>query len=504
MNCPYKQSYPAYVFWQPRPNQDDRFDQQESFYESDATGVNWLIGGNGAGTTEVACAKVAKFLYETEAPRVDTPFWVIANTYEQVMKAVWVEKLYGHGHILHETVDWSRVLWYSSKQGWPYRVPLLPHPYSSTNWVIEFKSIEQGRAKMQAESIGGFMFSEQFPYSILEEVLRGCRVYNYPGSKICEFTPIDPVLSQEIEEMIDEDRMPDNWRVFRANTECAKEAGHVTDTWFNEFFGMVPEEMLETRMTGRFATYEGAVFTQFNPNVHLVDDDVIDFPKDITHYRSIDWGSGPENAFVCLWMYKNGLGQWYVYDEYYSTDQNYTTIDHLCEVQDRWPWPLENPHYRHTFADPSSPGNIRIASKLASYKTNREGIGITPASNAVIEGIEHVQWCLKKDRALSVPDIPEFQTGQPRLYIHKYNCPKLSRQIRTYRWERSNLMGINPRDARRIPLKKDDHTVDALRYAVYSEASRSNGTIESRRKKHGDRQVKSRQGILLDATGHPS
>ena len=59
----------AYFNFRPRPDQPDRFDEQTSFYESDTTGVSWLIGGNGAGTSEVACAKIAKFVFETPPPR---------------------------------------------------------------------------------------------------------------------------------------------------------------------------------------------------------------------------------------------------------------------------------------------------------------------------------------------------------------------------------------------------------------------------------------------------
>jgi hypothetical protein len=476
----------AYYTFRPRPDQPQRYDQQSSFYNSNDKGVSWLIGGNGAGTTSCSLAKVAKFVYETPPPRRDTPFWIIANTYEQVMKTCWVEKLHGHGHILPQDVDWQRIAWYRSTAGWPYRVPLKPHA-NGNNWVLEFKSYEQGRSKMQAEAIGGFLFVEQFPYPLLEEVLRGCREYNFPGSKLCEFTPVDPNMSVEIEMMIEEDDLPPGWKVYRANTECAMEAGHVSKEWFHEFFGMVPEAMRETRMTGRFATYEGAIYPGFNPLVHLVGDDVISFPPNIHHRRAIDWGAGPDNPFAAIWAYRDSLGIWYIYDEEYSASQDKTTIDHLCDVQDAYPWPQENPHYGNTYADPSSPDNIRIAMKLPMYAMDEDGvprppISITPASNRVLEGIEHVQYLLKVDKALSTPDHPN---GRPRLYIHKENCKNLARELRSYQWLRSSMMGINPVNPRREPRKKDDHLADSLRYLTFSEAARAGGTIESRRKTGG-------------------
>jgi hypothetical protein len=50
------------------------------------------------------------------------------------------------------------------------------------------------------------------------------------------------------------------------------EAGHVDADWFDEFFGMIPEEMLDTRMRGMFASYEGQIFKSFNPAIHLMGD----------------------------------------------------------------------------------------------------------------------------------------------------------------------------------------------------------------------------------------
>jgi pterin-4a-carbinolamine dehydratase len=134
----------------------------------------------------------------------------------------------------------------------------------------------QGRHKMQAASIGGFGFIEQFPWGLFEEVLRGCREYNFPGAKLVEYTPVDPDLSLELEEMLENGHepeagripgaryLPKDWKIFHANTMCAMEQGHVDKKWFDEFFGMIPEDMLETRMKGLFSTFEGIIYKDFN------------------------------------------------------------------------------------------------------------------------------------------------------------------------------------------------------------------------------------------------
>ncbi len=465
-----KQLEQAHFHWQPRPDQPERYDQQTSFVNSKTTGVKWLIGGNGAGTTECTMAAVSRFLMETPPPRHDTPFWVIAGTYEQVCEACWKEKLHGHGHIPDAEIDWDRISWYKPKQGWPFRVPLKPWPgREGKNWVVEFKSYEQGRAQMQARSIGGFCFVEQFPYVLLTEVLRGCREYNFPGSKMVEFTPIDPDLSVEIEQLIENDSLPDGWEVYRANTECAMEAGHVSKEWFTEFYGMIPEEMRDVRMTGAFASYEGTIYKEFNPLVHIVDDDVICHPPGVHYLRSLDWGAGPSNAQTCVYAYKDNMGRYYVFDEYYSTEE-ITLIEHLMLIADKHPWPASDPHYGCTYADPSGRGYIRIAQSISQYAPGYEDFYITSAANSVLPGIEHVKYMLKDGPAAGDPE--------PRLYIHK-RCENLIREMRKYRWKRQSVNGINPQDARAEPLKKDDHLVDALRYMLYTESTSTGETIES-------------------------
>lgn len=480
-----------YQLFQPRPDDPENWDQQTAFFNSKNAGVTFLLGGNGAGTTETALGKVARFvLHQQPPPRADTPFWIIAGSYEQVMKACWKEKLHGHGRIPDSEVDWRRIRWYREKDGLPYTVPLKPWPgRPGKSWTLCFKSYEQGRQQMQAESIGGFLFVEQFPWGLLEEVLRGCREYDFVGNKLAEFTPVDPLLSEPLEAMMEEDTLPPDWGVYHANTECALKAGHITQQWFNTFFGMVSEEMRPTRMRGAFGGYEGLIYQRFSPTIHIIDDDqaMDEMVAGVFHSRGMDWGAGPENPFGCVWGYRTGTGACTIYDEYYSNDQNFTTHDHLKSVCDQWPWPAQHPCYGETFADPSDPGNIRLASKFSRYCDGYDNFNITPARNAVHEGIEYVQYMLAKNPVI----------GRPLLRISK-RCKNLIRELKAYRWEKSSDRGINPRDAKPVPLKKNDHLCDALRYLLFSQADRLGHTAEAfsvvpDAKRHGVQLKRTRQ-----------
>lgn len=454
----------AYFHFQPRPDSPAEYDQQAGFVNSRTRGVSFLIGGNGAGTTEAAMHKLSRFLMSTPPPRKDTPFWVIGDDYEQAMAVCWAEKLNGHGHIPKSEVDWDRIVWYQERMNYPFKVPLLPWPdRPGKNWTLEFKSYEQGRTKMQAKSLGGFCFSEQFPWELLVEVLRGCREYNFPGSKFCEFTPVDPRLTYELENMDREGRLPPGWEIYRANTECALKAGHVQKSWYDEFFGTMPREEIEVRKIGAWASFAGQIYKSFNPLIHCVNEMTLE--PNMHHRRGIDWGAGPENAFVCLWGARNGLGEWYIYDEYWSTDQATDVLQHLEAIERRWEWPEHSDFHGTTWADPSSQDCIRLA-------MHHGFPGIMGGRNAVLEGISCVRRLLQIQPLLN----------RPRLFIHRRRCPNLVREMGTYRWPKGSGSIDNPRDARPEPLKFDDHAVDALRYMVFSEENYGGGHYGSRDK----------------------
>lgn len=456
----------AYYTFRPRPDQPSRHDQQTGFLRSQHPGVTFLLGGNGAGTSTLALRKVVDFILTTPPPRRDTPFWIIAESYEQTMNVCWKEKLDQLGHLPPQEVEWERIRWYKPNNNWPFSVPLKPWPqFPNQNWQLVFKSYDQGRSRMQGESIGGFLFVEQFPWGLLEEVLRGCREYAFVGNKLAEFTPVDPALSIRLREMEENDSLPDGWAIYRANTECAVEAGHVTQQWFDQFFGMIPEAMRGVRTRGLWGGFDGAIYPEFDTAIHSLPSGW-SAPPGCRHRRMIDWGFGVDNAFCCLFACCNGSGQWFVYDEYYSTDTRYTVIDHLKAISDRYEWPRDNPCYGVTWADPSNINCHRIASKFSDYAPGYESINCQAANNSVEEGIEHIKWLLKPAESLALED----GKPQPRLFLSREKCPNLIRQMRTYRRLKSDKTGLNPRDARDAVLKADDHAVDALRYGLFSEA----------------------------------
>ena len=229
--------------------------------------------------------KCASFLLNTKPPRKDTPFWIISELYYQSMGVCWAEKLNGRQFLPDAEIDFDRIVWHKPSLNWPFYVPLKPFPGTNKNWLLEFKSYGQGRAAMQARSIGGFWFSEQFPWELFVEVLRGCRDYMFRGGQFAEFTPINPDLCIAMEKILD--KPPKGWGSYRLSTE--ENRPNLAPEWYDSFQSSVPQEMIQTRFYGALATFEGAIFQSFSPDVHVTDDDAMARLPGTKHHRGIDW-----------------------------------------------------------------------------------------------------------------------------------------------------------------------------------------------------------------------
>jgi phage terminase large subunit-like protein len=446
----------GYCQFRPRPDRPELFDQQQSFVEDQLPGVAILIGGNGSGTTTAAAAKLARFvLYRQPPPRPCTPFWVLSETYDQVCGVCWAEKLLGQQFLPECEIDWENISWLDRKRGWPKAVPLRPWPgRPGASWQLEFKSYEQGRRALQGRSIGGFWFSEQFPVTLLLEVLRGCREYMFPGSCFVEFTPVDPELSLWVESVMDDP--PPGWKVYRLNTECNTS---LAAEWLRSFKAALPAEMAATRLTGALPGWEGAIFETFSPARHVVPEEQIDFPAGVQYFRGIDWGASAQHPFAAVWAWRDNTARWCVFDEYWSPRGELTPLDHgeaMAQRDQRWELDQVT-----TFCDPSRPDLINLF--------GQQGWAVFPAAGAggprVLESIDAV-------RALLAAEDPP---GRPRLVISSA-CRRLIEEMRKYRWKRPPRGSWNPQTPPPQPVKREDDCVDALRYMVHSAERQLSGS----------------------------
>ncbi|MFJ7208220.1 PBSX family phage terminase large subunit [Streptomyces sp. NPDC098789] len=200
-----------------------------------------------------------------------------------------------------------------------------------------------------------------------------------------------------------------------------------------EFTGLWRRRMI----LGEWVVAEGAIYDAYDEQQHVVDE----LPPMRRHWVGIDYGTA--NPFSALLL---GLGdddRLYVVSEWRhdsrTAHRQMTDTQYSRAVRD-WLGELDvTPEW--TFIDPSA----------ASYSTQlwADGHpGVTRAVNDVIDGIRSVSNAL--DAGL--------------LRIHR-SCEGLLGELPNYVWsEEAAARGEDK------PVKKDDHSVDALRYVIHSTA----------------------------------
>lgn len=202
----------------------------------------------------------------------------------------------------------------------------------------------------------------------------------------------------------------------------------------NEARQKLTAEFYRQEYEASFEYFTGRVFKDFDRKIHVVN---VEIPATWERFRTIDFGY--MNPTVCLFVARDPDGKLYVYDEYFESGK--PTAYHVEQIKQK----SVGHSVRTTYGDPSA------AQMIEDYKSL--GVYITPGNADVISGINRVTEYLKI-YGLS---------GQPRIYINE-RCENTIREFENYRWAESKR-DENKKD---VPLKRDDHCMDALRYMIYT------------------------------------
>jgi PBSX family phage terminase large subunit len=190
---------------------------------------------------------------------------------------------------------------------------------------------------------------------------------------------------------------------------------------------------------GLWCLAEGAIFDFFDYNIHTVRRP----PTSPNYYiASIDYGTS--NAFVCLVIgvstgeFTQSPKQMWVEKEYFwdckKTGRQKVNSEFANDVQE--------------FISPYGVSKVYIDPSAASFQLelSRRGIHAIHADNDVYNGIQKMASALHNGELLICRE-----------------CKNTIREIESYVWD--NKKSETGEDE---PVKKDDHCMDALRYAVYT------------------------------------
>jgi len=397
-------------------------EEQKKFHTSLAS-FRWLFGGNQSSKTYTNMMDLAMVALNIHPVRhiYRGIHWACIESWEQVRDILWetyLKKFIPEFQIAHIQYGQDRV---------PKKI------FLKNGHIIEFKAFNQGRELFQGRAIDSCYCDEQCHHD-LQGIFNEIQARLLARQGYLDWT-MTPILSQQfLEERIED--LPDTDEIFYANLNDNRisRGGYIADKRIDQMIAEWPVEVQATRIKGEFASFYGAVYKTYNRRTHIVKPFAI--PKGWRRYRGFDFGF--TNPFVCLWLAQDKDDNWYVYEEYYRPKtcigEHITNVKKLSAVET----------YQRSFADPE---NAEDRAEL-----RKAGIPTLGARKDVAKGIEVVQSKLKVK-----------ENGKPSLFIFN-TCRNLCREFAMYHYPEGSS-SKNPRD---LPVQKDDHALDALRYVIYS------------------------------------
>lgn len=175
-----------------------------------------------------------------------------------------------------------------------------------------------------------------------------------------------------------------------------------------------------------FRKTEGLVYKEFSRERDLFDE-LTQIPETKAVLCGVDWGYRNPAAILKIIATKDD--SYYIIDEWYKTLQ--TTEQIVQKVKQYLP--------NEVYPDPAEQDRVEELIK--------ENLNVRDVSKDIVAGVNRVRELFK----------------QGRIKISK-NCKNLIWELETYHYPDSK----NERNHNETPEKKDDHLMDALRYALYS------------------------------------
>lgn len=186
------------------------------------------------------------------------------------------------------------------------------------------------------------------------------------------------------------------------------------------------EDRFAQEYLGEFRKMEGLVYKEFDRTKHIFDDAT---PRRATAEVLAPVDFGYTNPAVILTIHHDTDNHYWVTDEWYKTQKTNQEIIEVAKTL------RANVYY----PDPAEPDRIE--------EMRRAGLNVRDVSKDIPKGIDAVRELFK----------------QGRLHIHE-RCHHLISELESYRYPEKST---NHNESE-VPVKEDDHCVDALRYALYN------------------------------------
>lgn len=393
----------------------------------------WVFGGNRSGKTECGAVEsvyMARGIHPYRKNRDNVFGWVVSLS-QQVQR----------------DVAQSKILQYLNPEWIDDVIMLSGRKDSIKNGVIDqikiknvfggistigFKSCDQGREKFQGSSLDFVWFDEEPPKDIYEECRM--RVLDKNGDIFGTMTPLKGLTFIYDEIYLNRSNSPDIWYEFMEWADNPfldkKEVKKLTAT--------LSDTELESRRYGKFRSDTGLVYTEFDENVHVIEP--FDVPYDWQDVLSID--PGLNNPLSCHWYCVDYDGNIYVVAEHYEAKRDIGYhAGKINEISDIIGWHRDGKGRIVALIDSAANQRTLASQKSVTELFYEYGIVANPKVN--------------KDLFAGIARVKEYFKSN-KIFIFK-NCVNMIREIKGYWWGDGD-----------VPKKKDDHSLDELRYYVMS------------------------------------
>jgi phage terminase large subunit-like protein len=326
--------------------------------------------------------------------------------------------------------------------------------FKNGSW-IEFMSQEQEVDAFAAQNLHWVHFDEEPPYDRGRKQWDECmaRLIDVDGSAWLTMTPLfgmSWVHNRYYAPFVNGAEIGDDGEDVLVTEVSSRENPHVSATGLSRFFkalGAVSKEELASREHGSFVAFEGMIYPNWSPQVHKIGPLAALPPAGAERARTMAWIDAGARFPALLLAYADDIGRVTVFDEVRPPQG--TVIREVCALgRERLAaWGIKALDY--SVIDPAALNRSDQTGRSARDEYARYGFRARPGDNAVSVGIGRVTALLERPGYLRVSSV----------------CSKLTEEFLTYRWT-SNKRAENA--AREAPVKRDDHSLDALRYGVMS------------------------------------
>ena len=396
----------------------------------------WVFGGNRSGKTECGAVEtiwIARGCHPYRENKKDTVGWVVSLS-TQVQRDVAQNKIL---HYLNK--DWIvDIIMLQGRKDSPelgiIDTIVIKNVFGGIS-KIGFKSCDQGREKFQGTSLDYVWFDEEPPYDIYKECLM--RIIDKEGIIFGTMTPLKGLTWVYDEIYLNKYNNPEVWHEhieWNDNPFLSKKE-------INLLSNTLSKEELDARRFGLFTNSSGLVYPEFNEQVNVIEP----FNVPFDWYDNISIDPGLNNPLSCHWYAVDYDGNIYVIAEHYEAGKDIeyhaNSIKSIC---DKLNWFTVNGKIC-ALIDSAANQKTLASTKSVSELFFDYGINVnTRVNKDLFSGIQRVKSYLKNANGIS------------KLFIFK-TCVNMIREIKGYFWGNAD-----------VPIKKDDHAMDELRYYIMS------------------------------------